>query len=127
MTGNDIPKLLRINGIDVSVPTSISYTYSQLDGEATTRDVAGTMHRDRIAQKITLSISWDGLQTANSVREILNAIDPPSFKVIYYHPKFGWRSDEFYAGGDAKADVYTFSNDKNNPIFKSLKIDLIQV
>jgi hypothetical protein len=81
--------LLRINSIDLPVPTVLQPGIQDLDSEdGTGRNQAGEMFRDRIAVKRKVHCEWGPLSKAE-MKRLLSAISDVSFALTYPDPLEG--------------------------------------
>lgn len=74
--------LLTINGTAIQTPSSYKVTVSDIDSESTTRDLSGTMHRDKIATKRKIEISYKVVDDSK-IKALLDAISAVSFTLRY--------------------------------------------
>lgn len=116
-------KVIRLNGVDTIAPSSMTVTKSDVDSN-TNRDAMGVMHRDRIAIKKKIELTWSGIKSHSDVTKIMKAIEPQTISVTYFDPYEGdWVTKTMYAG-DVTAEVYNQAN--GVPVYKTIKFNLIQ-
>lgn len=77
--------LISIGGIEMPSPDTYEVGISDLDASAN-RSGNGTLFRDRIAVKRTINLGWTSL-TATELSQILQAVSPVFFAVIYLDPQ----------------------------------------
>lgn len=101
------PTILEINGVSTGgsdtsssyIPNPSTWDYSPEDVDYNSqRATDGTLHRNVVARKRTLDVSWDRL-TWSQTQRISQAIKSPSFSVSFLDPEEGGMSSgTFYAG-----------------------------
>lgn len=102
--------MLKINGIQMPLPTSYSVTKSDLDSSQSYRNELGVLQRNRIRQGLTkISVSW--IIESSQVASILEATEPSEFTVEYMDPVRGYTKTKTMYTGDrsCKLSVYTSS------------------
>lgn len=114
--------LLKINGVEYKVPMSYEVTIQDIDSENTTRDARGTMHRDRLAVKRKLSITFPPIFDKDA-KPLLNAISNPTFSVTFRDIQLGNITRTMYVG-DRSGKLY--SNVSGLDFWQNLKFDLIE-
>ncbi len=90
---------LKFNNTKVSSPKSFSVTIIDLDdGNTTVRTADGMLHRDRIAVKRQIEISWPAMNQSDTAT-ILQAMSNLFFEVYYPDPQEGtYVTKTFYVG-----------------------------
>jgi hypothetical protein len=87
--------LISIAGTTLPAPDTYEVTISDLDASAN-RSGNGTLFRDRIAVKRTITVSWMFL-TALELSQLLQAMSPVFFSVVYLDPQLNsLNSGTFY-------------------------------
>lgn len=114
--------MLTVNGNVILSPSSMTWGEADISKSSAGRTTDGTMHKERLTSKVTLSLSWSGLSDAQAKR-ILQAFYPEYVTVKYTDPRMGLVTRVFYTG-DRKAQVYTWQVGKK--IFKSVSFDIIE-
>lgn len=92
--------MIKINGKDLpKYPSAFTPTVSDLDnGETTQRTMDGLLHRDRIAVKIKLALSFNLLKWSE-IAEIMQMIGDEFFEVTYPDIYTGaYETKTFYVG-----------------------------
>lgn len=84
----DIAKVIKAKGI--------KWTRNDIDSANAGRNLAGTMNRGRVCQKVKLEISCIDLEQS-VVTPLLQLIDPEYVMVHYNDPKMGERLVQFYS------------------------------
>lgn len=86
-------------------PSQVSVdVYDLDDGATTTRTMDGLLHRDRIAVKRKLSMSWD-LLTGAQLSDILSAMSATFFNVTYPDPLTNSNQTKTFYVGDRSNPV----------------------
>lgn len=80
-------------------PSSMEYDEEDVSSSKAGRTEDGTMHKERIAQKVTLKLEWKGLTTAE-IATVLAAFADEYISVTYLSPRVGtYTTKTFYVGG----------------------------
>lgn len=113
------------NGFTFPDPSKFDFTLADLDTEAE-RDASGTLHRNRVAQKLTLDVSWDVLPW-DLCASILQAVDSDSFSFSCPNPKTltGTYTGTFYVG-DRKVSTVWFPEGDRDKAMLSLSMTFIE-
>jgi len=117
---------------DVPNPTAIKFGYKDISSSdaGRTNDANVTMHKNTIASKVTISLSWSGLDGA-AMRSVMQAFKPEYFYVRYFDiEENAYVIRHFYAG-DKSADVGTYHPNSSFQIggvtYKTLSFNIIEV
>ena len=113
--------LLKINGVAIPMPTSITVGISDIDGE-THRNLAGNIIRDRITVKRKIELEW-GILTQSEMQTLLNAVSGVFFNVTYIDPQQGTTTKNMYVG-DRTAPICTIID--NKVMWSGLKMNFIE-
>lgn len=87
-----------VNGVDFShyiAAGGLDWQREDLDKDGSGRDLAGTMHRHRVAQKRVLKLRCKRL-TDTQARALANALNPETITVYYSDMKSGPTTKTFY-------------------------------
>ena len=112
----------RINGIVVQLPSSITISYSDIDGESY-RNAKGELIRDRIATKTKIETKWNFLSNTE-LSTLLQSVKNEFFSVQYYDPYEGKVITKTMYVGDRTAPCYAQVNGKYG--WKNVSFNLIQ-
>lgn len=114
---------LKISGTVVNpAPQTMQVAIQDIDAKAT-RDAQGLLHRDRVATKRKITLTFGAL-TVSECSQILSAVKSEFFNVEYLDPQDGnMRSGTFYVG-DRTTPVYSLIG--SLPVWKGLSFDLIE-
>ena len=87
--------LISVNGVQLPAPDTYEVTIADLDASAN-RSGNGTLFRDRIAVKRSITLGWTFL-TSSELSQVLQAVSPVFFVAIYLDPEIGtMRTGTFY-------------------------------
>lgn len=114
---------LKISGTVVNpAPQTMQVAIQDIDAKAT-RDAQGLLHRDRVATKRKINLTFGAL-TVPECSSILRLVETEFFSVEYLDPNTGgMKTGRFYVG-DRTAPIYTFVD--SLPVWKNLSFDLIE-
>ena len=81
-----VDKLIKINNqeIPIELIKNIDVEYNKIDGEGTKRNLAGTMRRQVIANKVKLTVALVPMLEEDEVQKILTLITNDTATVEYY-------------------------------------------
>ena len=82
------------------------------------------MHKNRIAQKRQLKLSWSGTDTARTAK-ILQMVNPEYIRVTYPDAMSGTDETRTFYVGDRSAPIKIWTI--NNKRYETLSFDLIEV
>ena len=118
--------LLKINNKDLPAPTILQPTLQDLDSEdGTGRNQVGTMFRDRITVKRKVHCEW-GVLSKEEMKNLLSAMSPASFKLIYPDPQEGILKEiEAYVGDRAPAMCTAISD--TDWMWSGLSVDFVEM
>lgn len=117
--------MIKINGVDLpATPSTFQVTVLDLDdGEASKRTADGTLHRDRIATKRKIDMTWGPLNWADT-SQILQAVQNEFFQCTYPDPMTGRMETKTFYVGDR---VAPFAVSRGNEIYwTGLKLTLTE-
>jgi hypothetical protein len=115
--------ILNVNGTDIPDPSKLEVTVSEILSKGSARNAAGEMLRDRIAEKVKLTCSWNWLSNSDCA-QLLTAIDPVYFSMTYPDPMAGSNLTKTMYAGDRKAPVYWVQN--GVPGWRGVAMDFIE-
>lgn len=111
---------LVINGVTMPMPASMTIGYQDVDYDSG-RTADGTMHRNRVGQKVKLSIEWPHMHPAE-VKKVLQAVKPTWMQVTYLDAETNSRKTKTMYAGDRSSPVYNYTLGLYSPI----SVDLIE-
>lgn len=113
--------LINVDGVDLPTPSDFSVGIQDLSKAE--RNARGTLIMERIATKSKLELSWKYL-TRTQLSQILNAVSPTFFTVIYMDPiTDANRTGTFYSG-DRSVGMLRFTN--GVPEYRDVKFSIIE-
>ena len=115
--------LLSINGVAQKTPSKMTVAISDIDGEST-RNANGYLLRDRIANKIKLTLEFPPL-TQTELTTLLNAVSAVFFNVTYHDPILGMTTKEMYVG-DRTMPMYRYGNGTTDLLWEGLSMNFIE-
>lgn len=100
-------KDLKVNGVTMPCPSKFSWGLQDVSSSDSGRveDTNATMYKNRIAQKVKISLEWKAVSDADAAT-ILNAFNPEYFNVTYHDPKANAVVTKEFYRGDAEAPAY---------------------
>lgn len=102
-TYNPIKKVGLVSNIPP--PTSYQWEREDLSNSSAGRTEDGKMHKNRIGYKISLTLSWENIETAVASL-ILKAFSPEYIDVTYLDPEEGTYSTKTFYVGNRTAPLY---------------------
>ena len=115
--------MIYVDGTAVKNPSSFTWGLQDVSDSASGRTLDSLMHKNRIAQKRKLSLSWNH-PSKEETAQILQAFNPEYISVRYPDAMSG--SDEtrvFYVGDrSAPMKIWTI----NNKRYSQISFDLIE-
>lgn len=116
--------MLKLNGITVKEPKSLSVSPEKIWSSSTGRGDNGKMVGDIVAIKMTLKIEW-GILTAKQIQEIDEILSTPFFEVMFLNPRKGNAVDKMTVySGTPTYPVYSYV--KGYPEYTGVGVDLIE-
>lgn len=109
--------MLLVDGVEIKDPSEMTYGLQDVDSAGSGRTQDGYMHRDRVAQKVKISLSWS-MTTPEETAAILQAFDPEYINVTYPDAKLNAVvTREFYAGDKScPVQIWTVNSKYYNKI-----------
>ena len=115
---------LTISGTAVKPPQSFQVVIQDIDAKAT-RDAHGNLHRDRIATKRKISVSWAPL-TLSECKVLLDSVKDEFFSVKYLDPWDGGMATRTFYVGDRTDPALTFIDNMGGYSRKNDSFDLVE-
>ena len=113
---------IKVNGADIKTPSTFSVGIYDESAPDSGRDLTGLMHKNTIATKRTISLSWRNISEAD-VRSILNAFMAQEyFTVTYYDPTSASQVTKTFYLGDREVPLYN----KALGLYESLTFNVIE-
>lgn len=91
--------MIKVDGVAIKTPSEFTWGLQDVSADSAGRTQDALMHKDRIAQKITLNLAWNGLTFAET-STIVQAFNPEYVNVTYPDPLNGstTTTKKFYVG-----------------------------
>lgn len=105
-------------------PSGFKWKKSDVSGLQAGRSSDTKMHKDKKAEKRTLSLSWTQLTKAE-IHTVLSAFSPEYVQAKYWDPMLGADTTKTFYTGDMEADVKWWA--KGRERYSSLSFDVIEV
>ena len=116
--------MLTVDGKEIRTPSIFQWGLQDVSASESGRTDDTEMHKNRVGQKRTISLQWNGL-TWQQTAEILQAFNPEYIEVKYPDMMSGeYETRKFYVG-DRTAPVKIWFAGKK--IMESLSFDIIEV
>ena len=108
------------------LPTPSTFDWGLIDVSASDsgRTQDAKMHKNRIAQKRQLKLSWSSTDTARTA-QILQMVNPEYISVTYPDAMSGTNETRTFYVGDRSAPIKIWTI--NNKRYETLSFDLIEV
>lgn len=114
---------LMVNGVEVLAPSALSTGIQDISAPDSGRDLSGLMHKNKIGEKRTVQLTWNGLKPSE-VAQIITAFQAQEyFTVTYWDPSnaVSQVTKTFYLG-DRSAPVYNWALG----LYESLSFQIIE-
>lgn len=115
--------MIEVDGVAVRAPFSFKWSKNDISGPNAGRTLDGTMHKNRIAEKRKLSLTWKGIRP-EQVSAILQAFEPEYVSVSYPDALNGNTSTRTFYTGDLDAEIYSWT--VNNKLYSLLSFSIIE-
>ena len=115
--------MLYVNGAVVKTPSELTWGLQDVSDSDAGRTQDAIMHKNRIAQKIKLSLSWSNPTPAETA-SILQAFDPEYIDVTYPDAKSGGNETRTFYSGDKSAPVKIWT--VGNKRYSQVSFDIIE-
>lgn len=94
-----------VDGAAIPSPSSFQWEREDLSDSSAGRTEDGKMHKNRIGNKVAVSLSWNNISTAKA-SQILNAFEPEYVNVRYLDPEIGGYTTKTFYVGNRTAPMY---------------------
>jgi len=113
---------LKVNGTNVPTPSQFTWSLQDVSASDAGRTQDGLMHKNRIAQKEKIQLSW-AYPDPNKASVILQLFNPEYFEVTYRSPFTNQLTTKTFYRGDANAPTYWWANGGR---FENISFDIIE-
>ena len=104
-------------------PSSMTWGLQDISSSDAGRTQNGYMYKQRIVQKVKLSLSFEGVNQTTAA-SILTAFNNEYIKVIYPDAMAGSNQTKAFYVGDRSAPVYMYTSNKK--IYQNITFDIIE-
>lgn len=115
--------MLKVNGTKIKSPSQMDLSLQDISSADAGRTQDGLMHKDRIAKKRKIVLSWNGVSKEDA-HTILNAFKNEYFSVNYYDPWDGQTETRTFYSGDQSAPIKVWN--VNNKVYSQVSFDIIE-
>lgn len=115
--------ILFVDGIAIKTPSGMTWGLQDVSDSDAGRTQDAVMHKNRIAQKVKLSLSWDN-PTHGEAASILRAFNPEYINVTYPDAMSGQNEARMFYVGDRTAPMKIWI--VGNKRYSQLSFDLIE-
>ena len=115
--------MIYVNGVAIKTPSSFSWGLQDISDAASGRTQDALMHKDRVAQKRKIQLSWSN-PTKDETSTILQAFDPEYVNVTYLDAKSGLDETRTFYVGDRSAPMKIWT--VNNKRYSQISFDIIE-
>lgn len=114
----------KVNNVDMPCPSKFEISYQDVSAADSGRVESALMYKNRVAQKVKISLEWLGVSDANAAT-ILTAFDPEYVDVTFHDAKTNAVTTKNFYTGDRKGATYWW-NDDGDFTFSSIAFDIIE-
>lgn len=114
----------KVNNVDMPCPSKFEISYQDVSAADSGRVESALMYKNRVAQKVKISLEWLGVSDANAAT-ILTAFDPEYVDVTFHDAKTNSIVTKNFYTGDRKGATYWW-NDDGDFTFLSIAFDIIE-
>lgn len=116
--------MMLVDGVEFPTPSTFEWGLIDVSASDSGRTQDGKMHKNRIAQKRQLKLSWSGTDKARTAK-ILQMVNPEYISVTYPDAMKGADETRTFYVGDRSAPIKIWV--VNNKRYETLSFDLIEV
>lgn len=116
--------MMLVDGVELPTPSSFEWGLIDVSASDSGRTQDGKMHKNRIAQKRQIKLSWNGTDKARTAK-ILQMVNPEYIRVTYPDAMRGADETRIFYVGDRSAPIKIWI--VNNKRYETLSFDLIEV
>ena len=112
-----------VDGVELPTPSSFEWGLIDVSASDSGRTQDGKMHKNRIAQRRQIKLSWNGPDKAKTAK-ILQMVNPEYISVTYPDAMSGTDETRTFYVGDRGALIMIWI--VNNKRYETLSFDLIE-
>lgn len=118
-------QVLKINDTAIKTPAEITWALQDVSSPDSGRDLAGVMHKDRVAQKVKLTCKWPAMPAAEASLLLRNVNSQVNFRLTYFDVmQNGVRTATFYVGDRTSQYAWLWGSDNT---VQNVAFDFIEV
>lgn len=118
--------MMQVNGVNCPDPSMYEFGLQDISNADSGRTQDATMHKNRIAQKRTISLEWHGVQWARTA-QIMTMFNPEYISVTYPDMLSGTYETRVFYVGDRTAPVATWWDKAQGKLMSEVKLKIIEV
>lgn len=115
--------MITVDGVAVKTPSAFSWGLQDVSDSASGRTLDALMHKNRIAQKRKISLSWNH-PTPQEAAAILQAFNPEYVRVRYPDALSGTNETRTFYVGDRSAPMKIWT--VRNKRYSQVSFDIIE-
>lgn len=112
----------KVNGVDCPTPSSFGWGLQDVSASDSGRTEDALMHKNRIAQKEKIELSWNAPDNAKA-SQILQLFQPEYFNLTYRSPLTNSVVTKTFYRGDASGATYWW---RNGGLFETISFNVIE-
>lgn len=116
--------MIKINGITIKAPSSMSVSITDVDSPSTTRNAKGDLVRDRVNVKRKIELEFPPMKQSD-MQTLLTAIQDQFFTVEFLDPQLGVITRTMYVG-DRSTPMYRYGNGTSDVLWEKVKFNFIE-
>ena len=116
--------MISINGVQITTPSKMSVSISDVDSPNTTRNAKGDLIRDRVGVKRKIELEFPPLKQAE-MQVLLGQIQDVFFDVTYNDPLLGVTTKNMYVG-DRSTPLYRYGNGGSDILWENVKFNFVE-
>ena len=115
--------MIKVGGVDIKTPSVFSWGLQDISDSAAGRTEDALMHKNRIAQKIKISLGWNN-PSPTETAAILKAFNPEYIQITYPDAMTNTNQTRTFYVGDRTAPVKIWN--VGNKRYSQVAFDVIE-
>ena len=107
------------------VPSLMEWSLQDVSAADSGRDTRGTMHKNRVSQKVKLTLEFNGIEWRRA-STIIQAVDSEYFAVTYPDAKSGTMETRTFYRGDVTTPVWMWWDKEARKIYSKVAFNVIE-
>lgn len=116
--------IIYVNGVALPDPSEFTWGLQDISDSDSGRTEDGLMHKNRIGQKVTISLGWNN-PTPDKVATILQAVNSEYISVTYPDSLTGYNETKTFYVGDRTTPMKWWN--VKGKVYSKLSFNLIEV